>query len=170
MDFCERLSGLPREQQAGRVYRLPTEAEWEYASRGDNQAQLPVAFGLSLSSNQANFDGAFPFGDGVKGPFLGKTAPASAVRAPTSFGLQDMHGNVWEWCADWYDKDYYRTNPRQDPRGPEAGPENARVLRGGAWNSEGRYCRSACRHWHAPGYRDGAIGLRVLCEPAQQGR
>src|SRR5262249_61489348 len=91
----------PEEKQAERKYRLPTEAEWEYACRGGARVSKPFHFGDSLSSTQANFDGNYPYGGAAKGQYLKKTTPVGSYQ-PNVFGLYDMHGNVWEWCADWY--------------------------------------------------------------------
>ncbi len=96
--FCKKLSELPEEKKAGRVYRLPTEAEWEYACRAGTKT--PFHYGDSLSSKQANFCGHFPYGGADKGPWLKRTAKVDTYAA-NAFGLYDMHGNVWEWCQDW---------------------------------------------------------------------
>ena len=166
--FCEVLSALPEEKSAGRTYRLPTEAEWEYASRAGTKTVFH--FGNSLSSRQANFNGAFPYGGGEKGPYLRKTCPV-ATGKPNAWGLYDMHGNVWEWCSDYYDKDYYRRSPKEDPKGPEKGviptgfgSRYFRVARGGCWLDEARACRSAYRFRFMPDVRHRLVGFRVVCE------
>jgi formylglycine-generating enzyme required for sulfatase activity/serine/threonine protein kinase len=157
--FCRLLSDLPEEKGRGRSYRLPTEAEWEYACRGGGESGQPFAVGWSLSSLQANFDGRRPYGPGSKGNFLGRTSAAGSYPA-NGFGLFDMHGNVWEWVADWYDACAYRKGPRRDPEGPRTGSE--RVLRGGSWQNHGRLCRAACRDRAGPGYRSLNAGFRVV--------
>jgi formylglycine-generating enzyme required for sulfatase activity/tRNA A-37 threonylcarbamoyl transferase component Bud32 len=157
--FCEALGNLPEERAAGRTYRLPTEAEWEYACRG-GVANEPVHFGKSLSSLQANIDGRYPFGEADKGPYLGRTKEVGSYR-PNAFGLYDMHGNVWEWCADWYDENYYKTGPRKDPQGPANGTH--RVLRGGSWLDIGFNCLSANRFRNQPDYHYYSNGFRVVC-------
>jgi formylglycine-generating enzyme required for sulfatase activity len=119
--FCRKLSKLPEEKRAKRRYRLPSEAEWEYACRGGASSNQPFHFGNSLSSTQANFHGDFPYGGAAKGPYLGRTTEVGAYRVSNAFGLYDLHGNVWEWCADWYDMDYYARSPRLDPPGPSRG-------------------------------------------------
>jgi formylglycine-generating enzyme required for sulfatase activity/serine/threonine protein kinase len=158
-DFCARLSALPEEQQRGRAYRLPTEAEWEYACRGGAGESRPFSFGGSLGSADANFDGRHPYGSAPKGHFLQRPGAVGSY-PPNAFGLYDMHGNVWEWCADWYSDRYYRHSPTRDPRGPDRG--EARVLRGGSWQNYGRLLRSAHRDWVGPGYHGFAVGFRVV--------
>jgi formylglycine-generating enzyme required for sulfatase activity len=167
--FCDTLSRLPQEKNAGRRYRLPTEAEWEYACRAGTTT--PFHFGKSLSSKEANFNGNYPYGGADKGPFVGLTAKVGSF-APNAWGLYDMHGNVAEWCADYYDPDYYRKSPKEDPRGPEKGVvptdyENFyRVIRGGCWLDEARGCRSAYRFRAMPHDPYRLIGFRVVCEVA----
>jgi formylglycine-generating enzyme required for sulfatase activity len=103
--FCDTLSNLPAEKAAQRTYRLPTEAEWEYACREGGRSSTPFYFGDSLSSTQANFNGNQPYGGAAKGPCLERPTPVGSYQ-PNRLGLYDMHGNVWQWCQDWYDKDY----------------------------------------------------------------
>jgi formylglycine-generating enzyme required for sulfatase activity len=159
VEFCEQLSEMPEEKRAGRVYRLPTEAEWEYACRGGASSSKPFSFGDSLSSTQANFDGNYPYGGADKGPYLARTTRVGSYEA-NAFGLYDMHGNVWEWCADWYDQNYYKDSPRNDPKGPAT--STSRVLRGGSWLDVGRVCRAAFRYDFEPGDRNFIIGFRVV--------
>jgi formylglycine-generating enzyme required for sulfatase activity len=155
--FCEQLSALPEEKAAGRVYRLPTEAEWEYACRAGTTTAF--SFGPTASSTQANFSGHHPYDD-ADGPYLQRTSIVGSY-LPNAFGLYDMHGNVWEWCADWYCKDYYKSSPAVDPAGPESG--EGHTLRGGSWFIVGRGCRSAerCYTDEAPVHRTGSVGFRV---------
>jgi formylglycine-generating enzyme required for sulfatase activity len=160
--FCKKVSELPEEKRAGRVYRLPTEAEWEYSCRGGAKSYQVFSFGNSLSSTQANFNGNFPYGGAAKGPYLGRTCKVGSYK-PNGFGLFDMHGNIWQWCADWYDAKYYSNSPRQDPRGPAEG--SLRVVRGGCWGSGGRSCRSAYRVRGVPGGRSGDLGVRLALVP-----
>lgn len=141
-EFCQRLS-----LKEGRLYRFPTEAEWEYACRAGTTTVFH--YGNSLSSKQANCD----FGEGRR-----KTAPVGSYQ-PNAFGLYDMHGNVCEWCADWYDVNYYGWSPRQDPQGPPTG--QSRVLRGGSWVFPDFVCSAAARGWFAPGQRILGFGFRV---------
>jgi formylglycine-generating enzyme required for sulfatase activity len=156
-NFCDGLSKLPDEKAAQRTYRLPTEAEWEYACREGGRSLTPFYFGNSLSSLQANFDGDSPYGGAAKGPYLQRTTKVGTYE-PNQLGLYDMHGNLWEWCHDWYDKDYYKNSPTKDPQGPDHG--DRRVLRGGSWFARGWYCRSASRSIPDKGYMEW--GFRVV--------
>jgi len=166
-EFCKKLSELPEEKRAGRRYRLPTEAEWEYACRAGTTT--PFHFGNALSSKQANSNGNFPYGSPEKGPYLRRTAKVGSYQ-PNAFGLYDMHGNVAEWCADWYQKDYYQKSAKEDPSGPIEGvlPSGFgnfyRVVRGGSWLDEARACRAAYRQRAMPENRYRLIGFRVVCE------
>jgi uncharacterized protein (TIGR02996 family) len=162
--FCGKLSELPEERRAKRRYRLPTEAEWEYACRGGAPSSTPFHFGNSLCSSQANFDGNHPYGAVARGPFLQRPTEVGAYQVSNGFGLYDLHGNVWEWCADWYGEHYYAGSPRLDPPGPSEG--SGRVVRGGSWSHSGQLCRSADRYGHAPGVRYAYIGFRVALVPS----
>jgi uncharacterized protein (TIGR02996 family) len=157
--FCSALSALPEEQAAGRVYRLPTEAEWEYACRAGTASSAPFHYGHSLSSRQANFDGDNPYGGARRGPNLRRPCPVGRF-VPNAFGLFDVHGNVWEWCSDWFDEDYYERGPAADPPGPGSG-EN-RVLRGGSFYYVGSSCRAAIRFGRRPEARSNLDGFRVV--------
>jgi formylglycine-generating enzyme required for sulfatase activity len=150
--FCKALSARAAEKKAGRVHRLPTEAEWEHACRGGASSYQVFHIGNALSSGEANFK--FD---------LGRTCKVGSYK-PNAFGLHDMHGNVWEWCADWYDEDYYSKSPRRDPQGPTEG--SLRVIRGGGWSSFGQGCRSALRSGVAPSGRNRSLGFRVALVPA----
>jgi formylglycine-generating enzyme required for sulfatase activity len=166
--FCNELSALPAEESAGRKYRMPTEAEWEYACRAG--ATTAFHYGDSLASSQANFNGGYPYGDAKKGKYLRMTQQVGSYE-PNDFGLFDMHGNVAEWCSDFYGKDYYKTSPAQDPSGSEksdALPDDFgdfyRVVRGGCWLDDGVACRSAYRFRAMETNKYRLIGLRVVCE------
>jgi formylglycine-generating enzyme required for sulfatase activity len=147
---------LQAEQRAGRVYTLPTEAEWEYACRAGTLT--PFHFGTELNAQQANCDGNHPYGTTTRGPYLGRTCPVGQYPA-NAWGLHDLHGNIWEWCADWYSEDYYRSGENKDPQGPVSG--EGRVLRGGSWINIARHCRAAVRRRLAPTNRSNRIGFRV---------
>jgi formylglycine-generating enzyme required for sulfatase activity len=144
------------------VYRLPTEAEWEYACRAGTATAFH--FGNRLSLTQANFGYVVGYREA-----LGRPCEVNRVDKPNAFGLHGMHGNVMEWCNDWFDRDYYKSSPKQDPPGPSSG--RYRVLRGGAWNNLERFCRSAFRsHWPPDVERfyprQSNNGFRVACEIA----
>jgi formylglycine-generating enzyme required for sulfatase activity len=157
VEFCRKLSDLPGEKEAGRIYRLPTEAEWEYACR-EKAGASPFYFGDTLASRDANIKPSAARWDDVGGPELKRPTQVGSYK-PNGFGLYDMHGNVWEWCADWYDKGYYAISPKTDPQGPPTG--SVRVLRGGSWFREAVDCRSAVRNWGAPKERSPDVGFRV---------
>jgi uncharacterized protein (TIGR02996 family) len=156
--FVYHLSSKVEEKEQGRTYRLPSEAEWEYACRAGADSYQVFHFGNSLCFRQANFNGRYPYGRTVEGPFLRRTCKVGCYPA-NAFGLMDMHSNVHEWCSDRYDESYYAQSPGQDPRGPNLGTE--RVMRGGCWNSGGQSCRSAFRTGNASGYRSNHLGFRV---------
>jgi len=137
-EFCKKLSKLD-----GKTYRLPTEAEWEYACRAGTTT--PFSFGPTLSTEQANFDGTYIYNGGKKGVYRKTTTPVGLF-PPNGWGLGDLHGNVWEWCADWYGE--YPDHDVTDPCGPESGED--RVLRGESWVYGPRGARSACRSRNAP--------------------
>jgi formylglycine-generating enzyme required for sulfatase activity/serine/threonine protein kinase len=157
-DFCRRLSALPAERGAGRLYRLPTEAEWEYACRAGTTT--PFWWGSSATATQANFDGNNPYGGAPKGVYLQRTTKVGSYPG-SPWGLFDLHGNVWEWTADWADPGYYARGERKDPPGPAQG--TARVLRGGSWGAYGYSCRCSSRKWIEPGSRLNYVGFRVAC-------
>jgi formylglycine-generating enzyme required for sulfatase activity len=153
MEFCERLSKATR-----KPYRLPTEAEWEYACRAGTTT--PFAFGETIKSELVNYDGNHPYAYALKGKFRERTIPVGNLGVANGFGLYDMHGNVWEWCLDWYGENYYSQSPSADPRGPNIG--SARVRRGGGWNNYAKYCRSASRGRDTPSYRYYHLGFRLV--------
>ena len=156
--FCTELGARAAERKAGRSYRLPTEAEWEYACRASTAWSAPFHFGYSLSSRQANFDGAQPYGEAVRGPYLKRTCLVGSY-GPNAWGLHDMHGNVWEWTSDWFDEDFYDHSPTTDPSGPPSG--ESRVLRGGSFYYIGSSCRAAIRFGRRPSSRSSLDGFRV---------
>jgi formylglycine-generating enzyme required for sulfatase activity len=152
-EFIRRLNAL----KDGFIYRLPTEAEWEYAARAGTTG--PFAFGGSLTSSQANFDGNYPYGGTAKGPYLESTSPVGNYQ-PNAWGIYDMHGNLMEWCQDWYSDGYYGSSTGADPKGPSTG--TSRVLRGGSWYSNAVGVRSALRDTNSPVGRHDFIGFRVV--------
>jgi formylglycine-generating enzyme len=161
-NYCARLT--IQEQAAGRlppgyVYRLPTEAEWEYACRATSTT--PFHFGSSLTGTLANFDGKRPYppipGGDSTGTFRGQTTPVGSY-STNQFGLLDMHGNVFEWCADWYGP--YPSGAVTNPAGPATATQ--RVFRGGGWGDSGAQCRSAIRWAQTPDFISYAIGFRVV--------
>ena len=150
--FCGRLSALPAEKAAGRRYRLPTEAEWEYACRAGSTA--PFA---EPSGDAADRSGFNVRSDSLTGLKLTKVGSYP----PNDFGLYDMRGNVQEWCADWMAWDYYRHSPQDDPGGPASGV--LRVVRGADWRFTGMGCHYA-RYDTEPWRTNPYIGFRVVCE------
>jgi len=168
--FCKRLSARSQEKAAGRKYRLPTETEWEYACRAGSQTAFHT--GDSLASVQANFNGKYPYGDAEKGRYLRKTAKVGSYK-PNAFGLYDMHGNVAEWCADFYDPEYYDNSPEENPLGPPVGVVSTSfggfymVARGGSWVDDARACRTAYRYRAMPATQYRLIGFRVVCEASK---
>ena len=174
--FLKKLAALHEEAKNRREYRLPSEAEWEYACRGGPDSfSFPFQFDKptsSLSSTQANFNGNEPYGGAAKGPYVGLTRKVGSYK-PNAWGLFDMHGNVAEWCSDFYDKNYYKHSPKADPKGPAKGvlatdyKDFYRVVRGGCWLDEGRACRAAYRFKGMPHDPYRLIGFRVVCEVAK---
>jgi formylglycine-generating enzyme required for sulfatase activity len=149
MEFCRRLSG-----RTGRRFRLPTEAEWEYACRAGTTT--PFHTGETITTDQANYNGKYTYGGGREGVYREKTMPVGSFPA-NAWGLHDMHGNVFEWCLDWFG--VYDGTKTQDPQGASSGA--GRVVRGGSWANNPRYCRSAIRGRGEPDARINGIGFRV---------
>jgi eukaryotic-like serine/threonine-protein kinase len=153
-DFCRRLS-----DKDGNDYSLPTEAEWEYACRAGTKG--PFSTGENLTTDQANYKGTHPYAGNAKGIFREKTMKVGSFAA-NGFGLHDMHGNVSQWCEDWYGP-YDKGGPAVDPKaGPLQG--SGRVFRGGSWDEIAGHCRSAYRPRYgvAPSHRDSDLGFRVV--------
>ena len=148
--FIEKINGdIP---ELG--LHLPTEAQWEYACRAGTTT--PFHFGKTLTTDQANYDGNYPYNNGPEGEFREKTVPVKTFPC-NAWGLYEMHGNVWEWCQDWYGD--YPKGSVINPKGPSSG--SYRVLRGGSWINFGRYVRSADRFRYGPSGRDHGDGLRL---------
>jgi formylglycine-generating enzyme required for sulfatase activity len=127
---------------------------WEYACRAGTTT--PFNVGETISTDQANYDGNYTYGNGKKGVYRKKTTPVGSF-PPNAFGLYDMHGNVWQWCHDWYG--VYPENAVVDPQGPAKGKNH--VLRGGSWYDNPAYCRSACRNRNVPTRHNNDIGFRL---------
>ena len=156
VEFCQKLS-----EKTGREYRLPSEAEWEYACRGGTTT--PFHFGETITTELANYKGTYTYASEPKGKNLGQTTEVGSF-PPNSFGLYDMHGNVWEWCQDdWHDN--YANAPK-DGSAWTSQSGNFKVLRGGSWINYPHFCRSASRYFNLRVVRVnfyGVIGFRVVC-------
>jgi formylglycine-generating enzyme required for sulfatase activity len=147
-EFCRRLS-----QREGRTYRLPTEAEWEYACRAGTMTRFHFGDDESRLGEYAWFDGN---ADSIGEDYAHRVGQ----KKPNPFGLYDMHGNVYEWCGDWFGP--YASDPLRDPRGPSSG--SSRVLRGGSWYYDPSFVRCAFRYNLGPDYRRYFNGFRVVLE------
>jgi len=167
VEFCQRLS-----QFIGRNYRLPSEAEWEYACRAGTTT--PFHFGETISTEIANYCGqdqtiggqevSGSYGRGPKGEDRQTTTPVDHFGIANAFGLCDMHGNVYEWCQDHYHSSYEGAPTDGSAWEDEEADENvARIIRGGSWNYNPRYCRSAYRYFNYPRESYYIIGFRVVC-------
>ncbi|MFM7326394.1 MAG: formylglycine-generating enzyme family protein, partial [Nodosilinea sp.] len=156
MEFCDRLS-----KKLGQPYTLPSEAQWEYACRAGTTT--PFHFGETITTDLANYYGNETFGSGPKGVFRQETTEVGSF-PPNSFGLYDLHGNVWEWCLDhWHDS--YNGAPADGTAWVTGGDSNYRIRRGGSWYYYPRTCRSASRNYYGPGHRDAFNGFRVVSVP-----
>jgi len=154
--FCQRLS-----QQTGKSYRLPSEAEWEYACRAGTKT--PFHFGDTITTDLANYDGNSTYGLAAKGTHRKQTTPVGSFSA-NAFGLFDLHGNVWEWCLDhWHGN--YKGAPVDGSAWLTAGQNAERLLRGGSWYVSPGDCRSAYRYRSTPDLRNVSYGFRVVCVP-----
>jgi formylglycine-generating enzyme required for sulfatase activity len=153
-EFIKKLN----EMSDGYLYRLPSEAEWEYACRAGTT--MAFAFGDGLSSSQANFNGGHPYGNAPEGTWVKKTTPVGSYQ-PNAWGLYDMHGNVYEWVEDIWADSYNGLVVDGSPNANNGDP-NYRVLRGGSWTNHAKYCRSAYRNRVTPDYRSLDSGLRVV--------
>jgi formylglycine-generating enzyme required for sulfatase activity/uncharacterized caspase-like protein len=166
-EFCARLSLL-----AGRAYRLPSEAEWEYAARANTTT--PFAFGPTITPQLAVYNSAIPFGLAPRGPVRKAMTAVGEIGPANAFGLYDMHGNVWEWCADYWHSSYdgaptdgsawdqQEMLTGDEANEAEALPDQSRVARGGSWASAANRNRSASRFRFFPTYRTASLGFRVV--------
>jgi formylglycine-generating enzyme required for sulfatase activity len=161
VEFCARLA-----KKTGKTYRLPSEAEWEYACRAGTTT--PFHFGETITPDLANYDGNYPYASAPNGiwrkvQLLLTPQQTTDVGSfpPNAFGLYDMHGNVWEWCADpWHDN--YQGAPADGSVWESGGDQEIRrVHRGGSWVNSAVLCRSANRHRGSAGYRNGVLGFRA---------
>ncbi len=152
-EFLKKLNEKYPPSGGRGLYRLPTEAEWEYACR--TGTSTPFHTGNNLTTEQANYNG-FPYNGNPEGQYREKTTPVGSF-SPNAWGLYDMHGNVWEWCSDWYGA--YPSGAQTNPQGPATG--SLRVLRGGSWVDYARFCRSAFRHYNSPSFRGYFYGFRL---------
>ena len=159
MEYCKKLS-----QKTRRTYRLPSEAEWEYACRAGTTT--PFHFGNNITGDLANYDASMIFANEFKGELREETTPVGQF-PPNSFGLYDMHGNVWEWCLDnWHDSYQGATTDGSAWIEADDNENNHRVLRGGSWYSLPSDCRSANRYSYDSNLDNYNIGLRVVCDVA----
>ena len=159
-NFCKNLS-----QRTGRAYRLPTEAEWEYACRAGTNT--PFHFGQSITPDLVNYDGNYPYRNAARGNYRNKTTPVGSFPG-NPWGLHDMHGNLWEWCQDeWHDS--YAEKPESlkqngsivwETTSPSS--DTLRVLRGGSWGNDARNCRSANRYWYGSSFSLNDGGFRLI--------
>jgi formylglycine-generating enzyme required for sulfatase activity len=165
VEFCSRLSA-----KTHRTYRLPSEAEWEYACRGETET--PFHFGETINTDVANYRGQDlelgettyrgAYGAGPYGEYREQTTPVDYFNAPNRFGLCDMHGNVWEWCQDtWHET--YEGAPTDGSAWINKNDNDYRILRGGSWGINPEFCRCAYRDRYVAGERTYDSGFRVVC-------
>jgi formylglycine-generating enzyme required for sulfatase activity len=147
-EFIDRLN----QKEGHKRYRLPTEAEWEYAARAGTASTYSFGDDAGSLSDYAWFNGN-----------SGKATHPVGQKQPNPWGLYDMYGNVWEWVQDWYGDRYYSDSASSDPKGPNSGSQ--RVNRGGSWGASAKYCRSAYRDDYPPDVRVGGIGFRLALSP-----
>jgi formylglycine-generating enzyme required for sulfatase activity len=175
-EFCARLS-----KKTGKIYRLPTEAEWEYACRavtsplfkgGQGGSYPPFHFGETITTDLANYRGTDDksrgwkgsYGEGPKGEYREQTTPVGYFKVANAFGLYDMHGLVWEWCEDdWHSN--YEGAPSDGSAWLLSDKDTSKIIRGGSWFNQPDYCRSASRISLNPGAGSAGFGLRVVCAP-----
>jgi formylglycine-generating enzyme required for sulfatase activity len=159
VEFCDRLS-----QYTGRTYRLPSEAEWEYACRAGTTT--PFHFGETITTDLVNYNGNYTYGQGSKGVYRKETTEVGRFGVANNFGLYDMHGNVWEWCQDDWHSDYEGAPIDGSAWLNNEENNNGKLLRGGSWYSNPGNCRSAYRLNYNLDYNNDHIGFRVVCSGA----
>ena len=151
-------------KKSGKTYRLPTEAEREYACRAGTTTSFNT--GNNLTTDQANYEGNYPYNGNPKGVYRLNTVPVNSF-SPNAWGLYTMHGNVAEWCSDWFGGRYYdeckESGTVSNPAGPATG--SLRVLRGGSWYYDAVRCRSAYRYCYTPDSRNRNVGFRLVFVP-----
>jgi formylglycine-generating enzyme required for sulfatase activity len=153
-EYCNRLANKTK-----RPYRLPPEAEWEYACRSGTTT--PFYFGNTISTELANYDGNYTYANGVKGEYRQETTPVDHFDIANAWGLCDMHGNVNEWCQDHYGS--YEDTPKDGSAWLTENSEDPRIIRSGSWIDEPGFCHSAYRYYFHPDVRDYNLGFRVSC-------
>jgi len=154
VEFCDRLS-----QNTGHVYRLPSEAEWEFACRAGTTT--PFHFGETITPNLANYDGTFTYHSEPKGENRQKAIDVGSFPFANAFGLFDMHGNVWEWCMDHWHENYNQA-PTTGEVWLDNGKNLSRVVRGGSWTSEAAKCRSTYRQISDTSHKSNNTGFRIV--------
>ena len=159
VEFCLRLS-----QYTGRTYSLPSEAQWEYACRAGTTT--PFHFGETITTDLANYNGDYVYGQGPTGVYRGKTTAVGSFGVANNFGLYDMHGNVWEWCQDHWHSNYEGAPTDESAWLSNKEDSNRRLLRGGSWSFDPVDCRSACRYGNNLDSSFNNIGFRVVCSGA----
>ncbi|HLP90288.1 MAG TPA: formylglycine-generating enzyme family protein [Nostocaceae cyanobacterium] len=158
VEFCARLSAYTK-----RPYRLPSEAEWEYACRAGTRT--PFHFGETITTDLANYNGEYVYGNGSEGIYREETTEVGSFGVANEFGLYDMHGNVWEWCQDdWHNN--YEGAPTDGSAWISNETSRDKLLRGGSWLYIPVYCRSAFRGYYVAGFVDYSLGFRVVCGAA----
>ncbi|ERN41244.1 hypothetical protein KR51_00021320 [Rubidibacter lacunae KORDI 51-2] len=156
LELCDRLSA-----HTGRPYRLLSEAEWEYACRA--RSTTPFHFGETIDVGLVNYDGNYTYGEGIQGEYRQETTEVGMFGVANAFGLSDMHGNLWEWCADhWHPS--YEGAPTDGSAWLTEDESSFRLLRGGSWSNLPWYCRSALRYRYNPDVRNGISGFRAACD------
>lgn len=153
LEFCSKLS-----KWTGKTFRLPSEAEWEYACRAGTET--PFAFGKTITTEIVNYDGNQPFANAPKGEIRNGLTPVGHFKFANNFGVYDMHGNIWEWCADIWHPDY-KNAPTDGSAWFENGDHSYVVQRGGSWKNPAGHCRSAFRVGDIAHNSDNIVGLRV---------